>query len=119
MHDHCVAAPARRTPRPAEVSVDDSHSIFVLAAQGGLPEGQRAAIDLFYAAERSYAETVELLGIDIGAVKTRLHKARRTLRQRLHMLWREETLATTDTQPIEMRVVDVRKEPDRTDALGK
>ena len=85
----------------------------VRQAVGALPAGQRSAVNLFYASERTYAETAELLGIEIGAVKTRLHKARTTLRQRLHTLWKEERMAATETKPVEMRVRDVRKETDR------
>jgi len=84
----------------------------VLRAIGDLPDGQRAAVNLFYASERTYAETAELLGIEIGTVKTRLHNARATLRQRLHTLWKEESMAAMETKPVEMRVRDVRKETD-------
>ncbi|MGI8912425.1 MAG: RNA polymerase sigma factor [Chloroflexota bacterium] len=48
-----------------------------------LPEGQRAAVVLFYLEGFSQADAAARLGIDVGAVKTRLHKARGTLKQRL------------------------------------
>jgi DNA-directed RNA polymerase specialized sigma24 family protein len=38
-----------------------------------LPRGQRAAVLLFYLAGLTYAETAAQLGIDVGAVRTRLH----------------------------------------------
>lgn len=48
-----------------------------------LPPGQRAAVRLFYLSDRTHAETADALGISVGAVKTRLHKARASLRQQL------------------------------------
>ncbi|HEX5505413.1 MAG TPA: bifunctional nuclease domain-containing protein, partial [Thermomicrobiales bacterium] len=60
----------------------------------------------------TYAETAALLGVEVGAVKTRLHKARRTLRKRLWTTWREEDMtAATDAQLVDMRVADVRRAP--------
>lgn len=57
-----------------------------------LPPGQRSAIVLFYLSGLSHAETADLLGIEIGAVKTRLHKARRTLKRQLSDNERHETV---------------------------
>jgi RNA polymerase sigma-70 factor (ECF subfamily) len=78
----------------------------VRAAIGALPPGQRAAAALFYLAGLGHAEVADALGIPVGAVKTRLHKARAALRGRLHDL-REEPLPMTD--PIRVRVADVRR----------
>lgn len=44
-----------------------------------LPPGQRAAVVLFYLSDLTYAETADLLGVEVSAVKARLHKARRSL----------------------------------------
>lgn len=55
----------------------------VQSAVAALPPGQRAAVLHFYLAGLSHAETASLLGIGVGAVKTRLHKARRSLRRQL------------------------------------
>lgn len=64
------------------------------AAVTELPSGQRAAVILHYLAGLTQAETAALLGIAPGAVKTRLHKARATLRRSLaqgHVWeWRHE-----------------------------
>ncbi len=46
-----------------------------------LPPGQRAAVVHFYLSGLTHAETADLLGISVGAVKTRLHKARAALKQ--------------------------------------
>lgn len=69
----------------------------VQRAVAGLPRGQRAAVVLFYLHGFSHAETAAQLGVGIGAVKTRLHKARGTLRKALWELWEEEQDMTTTT----------------------
>lgn len=50
------------------------------AALAVLPEGQRAAIGLFYLEDLSVAETAIALNVPAGTVKTRLMHARRSLR---------------------------------------
>ncbi|GMU64179.1 MAG: hypothetical protein AMXMBFR36_04530 [Acidobacteriota bacterium] len=49
----------------------------------GLPEGQRAAITLHDLEEMTAAEVGALLGIEANAVKQRVHRARRSLRERI------------------------------------
>lgn len=51
------------------------------AAIAILPPGQRAAVVLFYLSDLTHAETADLLGIEVSAVKARLHKARRSLQR--------------------------------------
>lgn len=84
----------------------------VRAAVFGLPEGQRRAVLLVYLGGMTHAEAAAVLGIEAGAVKTRLHKARRTLRRTLRATWRETTMTTT-TEPtmIEAAIIDVRRAP--------
>jgi RNA polymerase sigma factor (sigma-70 family) len=55
----------------------------VRRAVAALPHGQRDAVTLFYLSGLTQREVAAALGIDVGAVKGRLHKARRALRQRL------------------------------------
>ena len=52
-------------------------SACVRRAVDALPHGQRRAVLLFYLSGLSYKETANLLGIEVGAVRTRLHKARK------------------------------------------
>jgi len=54
-----------------------------------LPQGQRAAVLLYYLSGLSYEEVAATLGIAVGAVKTRLHKARRALRTHVGAAYRE------------------------------
>jgi RNA polymerase sigma factor (sigma-70 family) len=87
----------------------------VLRAVADLPAGQRAAVLLFYLGGLTYAETAAQLGIEVSAVKTRLHKGRAALRRELLSLWEEESMTVSDAaaklenQAVEMRVVDVRR----------
>ena len=46
-----------------------------------LPHGQREAVRLFYLGGRTYQEAAAGLGIPVGALKVRLHKARAALRE--------------------------------------
>lgn len=71
-------------------------SASVRDAVAALPGGQRTAVQLFYLAGLSYKETAALLGIEEGAVRTRLHKAREALRGRLRLLGEEEHLGMGD-----------------------
>lgn len=48
-----------------------------------LPEDQRTALDLVFFHELSIAEAARVLGVAEGTVKSRLHRARGTLRERL------------------------------------
>ena len=72
---------------------------------------------LFYLSDLSYTETAAQLGIEVRAVKTRLNKARSTLRRRLRALWEEQPVTDASAlqppiePPVRMRVVDVRRTP--------
>ncbi|MGH2534319.1 MAG: bifunctional nuclease domain-containing protein [Thermomicrobiales bacterium] len=87
-----VREPLDDRPSPeAEAEAADLRAQ-VHRAVAGLPPGQRAAVLLFYLEGFTHAETATLLGIEAGAVKTRLHKARATLRKQLLAEWKEETV---------------------------
>ena len=79
-----------------------------------LPEGQRAAILLVYLDGLTQREAADALGIELGALKTRLHKGRGNLRRLLAELWKEYVSMTTavDQEFVEMRVADVRRRPE-------
>lgn len=53
------------------------------AAVATLPPPDRETIVLFYLRELSLQEVAEVLGVPVGTVKSRLHRARRQLRERL------------------------------------
>jgi RNA polymerase sigma factor (sigma-70 family) len=75
----------------------------VLTAVAALPPGQRDAVALFYLADLSHAQIAARLGTSVGAVKTRLHKARAALQDRLSDLRREPA----PMPAVPMRVADV------------
>jgi RNA polymerase sigma-70 factor (ECF subfamily) len=104
--------PADRGPGPAEIVEEADLQARVRHAVAALPRGQRAAVMLFYLDGLSHDETAAVLGIGAGAVKTRLHKARATLRQTLWNTWKEHEMATeAETGLVEMRVSDVWRPP--------
>jgi RNA polymerase sigma factor (sigma-70 family) len=80
----------------------------VRRAVAELPPRQRAAVVLFYLSGLTYAETAAALGTGPGAIRTRLHNARRQLRRSLVTLWQEEHM-TSDVASsfVEMRIAGV------------
>jgi RNA polymerase sigma-70 factor (ECF subfamily) len=96
---------------PGDLAVEADLAARVRWAVARLPRGQRASVLLYYLSGLTYAETAAALGIEIGAVKTRLHKARRALRRQLADNWEETTMeATIDlSQAVPVRVTDVRR----------
>jgi RNA polymerase sigma factor (sigma-70 family) len=96
-----------RGQTPHEVVEAAELAARVRAAIAALPRGQREAVTLFYLAGLTQAEAAEHLGIPPGAVRTRLHKARASLRVRLEPLRRERHT------PVEMQVTDVRRAGER------
>jgi hypothetical protein len=105
------AGPAGQDPADAaEVAEAEAH---IHAAIAGLPRGQQEAVALFYLAGLTQAEIAERLGTAPGAVKTRLHKARRSLRASLNELWKENYAMTTETPAlVPMHVADLRRTAD-------
>jgi RNA polymerase sigma factor (sigma-70 family) len=106
-------------PEPADWAATPLRSVeqaelgaAVRRAVAELPRGQRTAVMLFYLAGLSHAETAALLGIEPGAVKARLHKARGRLRHTLWELWSEERMTNeASVEFIDVQVEDVRAVP--------
>lgn len=72
--------PSSTTSAPIELNADVTPLKRAIQA---LPPKQRAAIALFYLEEFSVAQTAVALSVPVGTVKTRLMKARQTLRASL------------------------------------
>jgi RNA polymerase sigma factor (sigma-70 family) len=106
-----VAEPADATmPEPDAAAEAAELSRLVRAAVADLPEGQRAAVLLVYLSGLTYRETAAALGIQVSAVKTRLHKGRASLQRRLWNLWKEYVVTTSvEQEMVEVRVTDVRR----------
>jgi RNA polymerase sigma factor (sigma-70 family) len=106
------AEPAAGGPGPQEAAEAAAIAERVRGAIAALPPGQRAAVALFHLGGLSHAEVAGRLDTRPGAVKTRLHKARRALRRELADLHREEFPMST---PVPMRIADVRRPEGRPD----
>ena len=111
-----VREPIEDSPGPHELVEASELARTVRHAVADLPAGQRAAVLLVYLSGLTHRETAGVLGIDPGAVKTRLHKGRRSLQHRLRDLWMERLMTTSvEQQMIEMHVEDVRRRTVDTD----
>lgn len=82
----------------------------IRAAIAELPRGQREAVALFYLAGLTHAEIAEEVGARPAAIKTRLHKARKTLRASLHDIREEpQDMSATPVELIPMHIAEVRR----------
>jgi RNA polymerase sigma factor (sigma-70 family) len=110
-----VDEPPSLAPGPSELAEAADLRTRIQHAVNALPSGQRAAVVLFYLSGLSYADVALTLGINVSGVKTRLHKARASLRHTLWTAWKEEDMSeapeTATTSWVEMRVVDVWQAP--------
>ena len=70
-------------PDPLDGVLSAERSEAISRAVAGLPPGQREALILFEYEELSLEEIAGMAGIETGAVKARLHRARESLRRRL------------------------------------
>ena len=81
--------PAANAPEPADLATPESECLkaelqrIVQRAIFRLPEGQRVVLILAHFEQMPAAEIAEILEIDVGAVKSRLQRARATLREML------------------------------------
>lgn len=112
---HWGQGPIDALAGPEEHAEDAELRARVHRAVADLPRGQRGAVLLFYLSGLTHAETAAQLGIPVSAVKTRLHKARVSLRRQLWADWRDTMMTRPDVQPVEMRVFDVRRTPAQGD----
>ena len=104
------------TPDPSEVAIEREIASSVRTAINELPSGQRQAAALFYLSGLTYRETALALGIDVGAVKTRLHKARTRLGEELSSVWKGEEMERTERRElVPVQVADVLRLPPTKD----
>jgi RNA polymerase sigma factor (sigma-70 family) len=102
-------------PDPAVVAEERELESRMARAIAELPRGQREAVVAFYVGGLTYAETASALGIAVGAVKTRLHKARERLRAQLASEGREWVMASRMDATVEMRLADVVQVQEKAD----
>ncbi len=98
---------------PEELAEEAEMNRRVQAAVGGLAEGQRTAVLLFYWQGLSHAEVASELDISVGAVKARLHQARSTLRPKLAAVIEPEEVALMSSPPpaqwVDASIAEVRR----------
>jgi hypothetical protein len=95
---------------PLEMIAASELAARVRAAITALPSGQRQAVALFYIDGLTQVEAAEELRTRPGAIKTRLHKARRSLRASLKDTYEEYIDMTDPTeQQIPMHVAELRR----------
>jgi RNA polymerase sigma-70 factor, ECF subfamily len=68
---------------PLRNLLDDELSVQVQAAVSSLPPLQKEALVLFQYEGFSLSEIASMVGTDVGAIKSRLHRARERLRNSL------------------------------------
>lgn len=75
--------PACDAPLPAEALAAEERTRHLQTALRELPPRERAAIALAYTEELALADVARIEGCSVGAIKTRLHRARRRLAEGL------------------------------------
>ncbi len=103
-------------PGPAELAEAAELSARVREAVAELPDGQREAVEAYYLSGLTSREVAVLLDTSIVAVKTRLFKARRALRQgplAAKTEQHEETrpMTGTDQQLVPVTIAEIRQTP--------
>lgn len=81
--DAADPTPAPRRGDPLQVVLEDEAAWAVRQAVEALPPLQREAVVLFEYQEMSLAEIASTCEVDVGTVKSRLHRARERLRRAL------------------------------------
>jgi uncharacterized protein len=109
--DDGLGEPLAAGVEPVDVVAAGELAARVRAAIAALPAGQRQAVALFYIGGLTHAEIAEEIGTRPGAIKTRLHKARTSLRAALLLDTYKEyfDMAAETTQLIPMHVAELRR----------
>jgi RNA polymerase sigma-70 factor (ECF subfamily) len=81
--DEAWQPPAPESERPEQVSLLGQQRAALAHAMAEVTDDQRTAIVLFDVQGYDYAEIAELTGVSVGTVKSRIHRGRLTLRERL------------------------------------
>jgi len=95
--EEVAEAPASE-PGPESVAIESVRAREVHRALGRIAADQRAVIALHDLQGFDYAEVAEVLGVPMGTVKSRLHRARLALAQQLGHL--KETEPSPDPGPL-------------------
>lgn len=104
-----VDEPRTEADDPASLAEAAELRSWVRCAVDSLPPGQRAAVMLHYLDGLTQAETALVLGIEVGAVKTRLYKGRANLRRQFASEIPSSVSEARGSVMVEMRIADVRR----------
>ena len=105
-----LGEPLAAAAEPVDLFIAGELTAQVRAAIATLPPGQRQAVALFYLGGLTHAEIAQEIGTQPGAVKTRLHKARNSLRASLLNTYKEYIDMTDQTaQLIPMHIAELRR----------
>lgn len=110
--------PIDEEPGPEATAEGAELREWVERAVADLPPGQRVAVKLHYLEGLTQAETAALLGIEVGAVKARLHKARRNLRGHLAAITESGMQRVGGQAMVDMRIADVRRRTGEESNVG-
>lgn len=113
IHGHQLVDPE---PGPAELAEAAELAARVREAVAELPDGQQEAVEAYYLSGLTSREVAVLLDTSLAAVKTRLFKARRALRQgplATKTEQHEETqpMDGTDQQLVPVTITEIRQAP--------
>ena len=84
MRFHSPTLPIRLCRTPSKNAVEKNWRYFSIALSGLLPPETRRIVEMCHLLELPQSEVAERLGISVGALQARLHRARRQLLQVLH-----------------------------------
>jgi RNA polymerase sigma-70 factor, ECF subfamily len=70
-------------PDPADALMSRLDEDAIAAALDGLPDDYRLVATLYFMQDLAYQDIAEMVGCPVGTVRSRLHRARRLLQQRL------------------------------------
>lgn len=83
LEDPTLGESLNRAPLPEELALQMERTAAVHEALAALPQGCRVAVVLIDLEGLSYEEASEMMHCPVGTVRSRLHRARVALRQRL------------------------------------
>ena len=101
---------ASREPNPMQAAEQSELRQRVLRAIHSLPDHESAAISLFYINGYSQAEVGEFLDVPAKTVKSRLHSARRKLRERMKDMVEDTLKKSAPDDHFAQRVVTLVRE---------
>ena len=105
-------------PNPEQLYAQKERQRILSEAMNDLTPGMRRAIELREIDERSTEETARIMGISVGAVKTRVFHGRRKLRERLKHFVRSAWTSGRDVSRTRSATPDISRDQVACNACG-